>query len=386
MGWRIVKLFLVILLILVGAEQAAAEEARPTDDGDTILRRMIGQMVLVGFVGNKPRDHGFMTVLDQAAKGKLSGVLYLGRNIRTLGGVKALNDQLQSVAKMPLFIAVDQEGGRIERLTRAVGFKEIPSAAAVAETMTPTEAESVYAVMAAEIASLGFNVNLGPVVDLNLNPSNPVIGGLGRSFSADQRKTAEYGRAFVEGHHKAGVLTALKHFPGHGSSSGDTHKEIVDVSGSWQESELFPYQSLIGSGDVDMIMSAHVINRNIPGAERTPASMSPATLTGLLRKKMEFNGVVISDDLQMGAIANTRNFEDTVVQAVLAGNDVLMFANDKKPDPTIPDRIADLLVQRARENPAIMARIQESYSRIVHLKEKLGSRVLSVKSEHADEK
>ncbi|MGO8104159.1 glycoside hydrolase family 3 N-terminal domain-containing protein [Rhizobium leguminosarum] len=367
-------LALMLLLISSGSAGGLEEKPRPQGSkiGDDLLRRMIGQMVLVGFVGSKQRDGGFQTVAQQAGKGRLAGVLYLGRNIRTLDGVRAMNEALQAAAAgLPLLVAVDQEGGRIERLTKAVGFHEMPSAASVAQSMTPEEAQARYKQMAMRLAGLGINLNLGPVVDLNTNPNNPIIGRLGRSFSADGEKTTEYGRAFVKGHRQAGVLTALKHFPGHGSSVGDTHKEVVDVSDTWKESELVPYEQLIDSGDADMVMSAHVINRNIPGAGSTPASMSPATLVGLLRKKLRFKGVIISDDLQMGAIAGTMGFDDTVMHAVMAGNDILVFANDKHPDPTIPDRVSDLLVVEARANPALMRRIQESYGRVVRLKSKI---------------
>ncbi|MET4687652.1 glycoside hydrolase family 3 N-terminal domain-containing protein [Sinorhizobium fredii] len=368
---RISRLNIAVLaaIMLLASGRPHAEEAKTKlDTGDIILRQRIGQMVLVGFVGNTPDDEGYKIVLDQAAQGRITGVLYLGRNIRSHKAVKGLNEGLQSASAAPLLVAVDQEGGRIERLTKAVGFRESPSAASVAHTMEPTAAEAEYGKMAAGLASWGFNLNLGPVVDLNTNPENPIIGRLGRSYSSDEQKVSAYARAFVEGHRRNGMLTALKHFPGHGSSAGDTHKGIVDVTQSWSESELAPYRELIASGDARMIMSSHVINGNIPGAEGTPASMSPATLAGLLRKKLKFKGVIISDDLQMGAINNTRSFEDTVRQAVLAGNDVLVFANDKHPDPTIPDRISDLLLKEARANPTILTRIEESYRRVMRLK------------------
>lgn len=381
---RITQLIIAILaaITLLASGASYAEEAKTRADGrDTIIRQMIGQMVLVGFVGNKPDDEGYKIVLDQAAQGRISGVLYLGRNIRSLKAVKDLNERLQSVSREPLLVAVDQEGGRIERLTKAVGFRESPSAASVAHTMEPDAAEVEYGKMAAGLASWGFNLNLGPVVDLNTNRANPIIGRLGRSYSPDEQKVSAYARAFVEGHRRNGMLTALKHFPGHGSSAGDTHKGIVDVTQSWSDSELAPYRDLIASGDAQMIMSSHVINRNIAGAEGTPASMSPATLAGLLRKALKFKGVIISDDLQMGAIINTRSFEDTVKQAVLAGNDVLVFANDKHPDPTIPDRISDLLLKEARANPTILNRIKESAGRVMRLKDSLYSSSSSAKAE-----
>lgn len=346
---------------------ATAKDAKP-GVGDAILRNMIGQMVLVGFVGDKVEDDGFQTVLQQAADGEIGGVIYLRRNIRSLRAVTKLNEVLQSVSQLPLFIAIDQEGGRIERLTSDIGFAELPSAASVARSVKPAEASKLYGEMAGGLSAIGINLNLGPVVDLNVNPDNPIIGRLGRSFSKDGETVATYARSFIAAHRAHGVLTSLKHFPGHGSSVADTHKGTADVSQTWSERELGPYQALIDSGDADMIMSAHVVNRTIPGAEDTPASLSAATLTDLLRKKMKFKGVVISDDLQMGAIIKTRSLDDTVRQAVLAGNDVLVFANDKHPDPTIPERISEFLLKEARANPAILSRIQQSYIRISRLK------------------
>lgn len=365
---RVVAALAALPLLLVGPLVHAEPIVAKPEDGDTGVRRMIGQMVLVGFVGSKLDDEGFKTVLAQAAEGRISGVLYLGRNIRSLRAVKGLNERLQNVSPVPLLIAVDQEGGRIERLTRAVGFRESPSAASVARSMDPADAKAEYEKMAAGLAQCGFNLNLGPVVDLNTNPENPIIGRLERSYSADDGEVSAYARAFVQGHRAHGVLTSLKHFPGHGSSVADTHKGMVDVSETWSEQELAPYRELIGTGDAELIMSAHVVNRNISGAEDTPASMSPATLISLLRKDLGFKGVVISDDLQMGAIIKTKSFEDTVRQAVIAGNDLLVFANDKNPDPLIPEKIADLLEKEANANPAILARIKESHGRIMRLK------------------
>lgn len=346
---------------------ATARDAKP-GVGDAILRTMIGQMVLVGFVGDKVEDDGVQTVLQQAADGRIGGVIYLRRNIRSLRAVAKLNEDLQRVSQLPLFIAIDQEGGRVERLTSSIGFAELPSAASVARSLKPAEASKLYGEMAGGLSAIGINLNLGPVVDLNINPDNPIIGRLGRSFSKDGETVTTYARSFIAAHRAHGVLTSLKHFPGHGSSVADTHKGTADVSQTWSEIELAPYQALIDSGDADMIMSAHVVNRNIPGAEDTPASLSTAILTGLLRKKMKFKGVVISDDLQMGAIIKTRSLDDTVRQAVLAGNDVLVFANDKHPDPTIPERISEFLLKEARTNPAMLSRIQQSYLRISRLK------------------
>ncbi|MER9395413.1 MULTISPECIES: glycoside hydrolase family 3 protein [unclassified Mesorhizobium] len=342
---------------------------------DARLRQMIGQMVLVGFVGSEPDAEGYARVVRQAEEGKITGVIYLGRNIDGLKQVRQLNEGLQRFAATPLLIAVDQEGGRIQRFTGAMGFNETPSEATVAKSMSPDEAGVVYQNLASALSDLGFNLNLAPVVDVNVNPANPIIGKLGRSFSADPQTVEAYAKAFVEAHRAKGVLTVLKHFPGHGSSTKDSHKGMADVSKTWSDKELLPYKNLIASGDVDMVMSAHVINNKLSFSAQIPSSLSRATLTGLLRDKMHFKGVVISDDMQMQAITNTISFEDSVRRAVLAGNDILIFANDKHPDPLVPEKVAALLSEEARKDPEMLERIQKSYENIIRLKRKLAPAV-----------
>ncbi|MER8629700.1 glycoside hydrolase family 3 protein [Mesorhizobium opportunistum] len=342
---------------------------------DARLRQMIGQMVLVGFVGSEPDAEGYARVVRQAQEGKITGVIYLGRNIDGLKQVRQLNEGLQRFAATPLLIAVDQEGGRIQRFTGAMGFNETPSEATVAKSMSPDEAGVVYQNLASALSDLGFNLNLAPVVDVNVNPANPIIGKLGRSFSADPQTVEAYAKAFVEAHRAKGVLTVLKHFPGHGSSTKDSHKGMADVSKTWSDKELLPYKNLIASGDVDMVMSAHVINNKLSFSAQIPSSLSRATLTGLLRDKMHFKGVVISDDMQMQAITDTISFEDSVRRAVLAGNDILIFANDKHPDPLVPEKVAALLSEEARKDPEMLERIQKSYENIIRLKRKLAPAV-----------
>ena len=341
----------------------------PSRADEPSLQQMIGQMLMVGFVGTNPKAEGYRTVLQQAFEGKIGGVIYLGRNIRSLNTVRQMNKGLQGMSSgRPLFIAIDQEGGRIERLTSDVGFKEIPSAAAISRNLDPEAAGEVYQNLAAQLAILGFNLNLGPVVDLNINPDNPIVGRLDRSYSRDPVKVASYARAFVEGHRGRGVLTSLKHFPGHGSSVADTHKDAADVTDTWDEAELWPYRSLIASGHADMIMSSHIINRRLSGGVVAPASLSRAVLVDLLRETMGFKGIVITDDLQMGAVTDDREFDESVKAAVLAGNDILVFANDKSPDPHVPEKVANVLALEAEDNPKMLERIRSAYENILKLK------------------
>lgn len=222
---------------------------------------------------------------------------------------------------------MDQEGGQVERLTKSVGFAEIASAADVAKSMSPQSAQALYENLAQRLASLGFNVNFGPVVDVNVNRSNPIIAKYGRSFSTDPNAVTEYGAAFVRGHKSAGVLTALKHFPGHGSSQADSHLGFADITDTWRDTEYVPFQKLISQNLAQMVMVGHLYHKSFADAANNdyPASLSPVAIDGVLRKGLGFQGVVVSDDLEMGAITEHYGFKEAVLAAVRAGNDILLF-------------------------------------------------------------
>lgn len=338
------------------------------------IRQKIGQMILVGFVGVTPSRTGVRTVLEQLEAGEIGGVLYLGRNLKNRKTVQRMNAAFRAAAPtaLPPLIAIDQEGGRVQRLRGWDGFPETPSARRLARKGSPIDAERIYQVLAENLADWGFTLNLGPVVDVDANPRNPIIGRLGRSYSSDPDRVAAYGAAFVAAHRAHGVLTALKHFPGHGSSLRDSHKGAVDITRTWSEDELIPFRQLIADGMADLVMTAHVINRTIEGANRSvPMSLSKDALTGVLRGDLGFTGVIISDDIQMDAIRWNFTLKEAVLKAVMAGTDILLFANDRRPDPAIPAKVADILEAAAATDPDLARKIDAAYDRIVTLKGRL---------------
>jgi beta-N-acetylhexosaminidase len=272
---------------------------------------------------------------------------------------------------LPPFITIDQEGGAVERLTRDVGFDEVPPALQVAKGRSPAQAEALYAGMAEGIAELGFTVNFGPVVDLAINPGNQVIAKFGRAFGKTADVVVRYAEAFVKAHRGAGVLTALKHFPGHGSSTADSHEGFVDITDTWKESELEPYRRMIADGFADLVMVGHLIDTDV-AADGMPSSLSPEWITGVLRDELGYDGVVISDDLEMGAIRDHFKLAEAVVRAVEAGTDVLLFTNTAKYRASLADEVRDILVRTANADPAFKARIEESYARIAALKQRIG--------------
>ncbi len=338
------------------------------------LAQMAGQMVMIGFQGKSVVDRGVKAVRRDIAAGRVGGVIYLRSNVQSLSKIKAMNAAFSAAAHGPKpFIALDQEGGRIERLTKAVGFKEIPSAAQVARSQSPQQAERTYLLMALKLADLGFNVNLGPVVDLDINPDNPIIGRYGRSYGVDPGRVSQYAVSFVAAHRRAGMLTALKHFPGHGSSRNDSHKGFVDISNTWQARELDPYRNLIKGGLADMVMVGHLYHKRFsgPGGQKLPASLSPDWIKGVLRGQLGFDGVVISDDMEMKAIRANYSLRQSIILAVEAGVDILLFSNTANYRTTLASEIVAILTEKANADPAFAARIKQSYERVVALKSRL---------------
>lgn len=360
-----VPIFLKSLVpALLGAILITAPAAAQT------LEQMAGQMVAVGFVGDSASDASVKALRAEIAAGGIGGVMFLKTNVSSLAAVEQMNDAFRAASpELPPLITLDQEGGAVERLTEAVGFREIPNARTVAQGNSPEAAGRIYDEMAEKVAEVGFTVNFGPVVDLDLNPDNQIIAKYGRSFSKAPKTVIAYAEAFIEAHRQAGLLTALKHFPGHGSSTADSHEGFVDITRSWQEAELVPYKALIGAGLADLVMVGHLIHNDY---SELPSSLAPEWITGVLREQLGFKGVVISDDLEMGAIREHFSFEETVKRAVRAGMDVLLFSNTADTRPTLGAEIRAVLVSEAEKDPAFRARIEESYARIVKLKAGIG--------------
>ena len=329
------------------------------------LEQMAGQMIVVGFQGDGVDDKSVVALRREIAAGEIGGVMFLKLNVSSLKAVTAMNAAFRDASpQLPPFLTLDQEGGAVERLTEAVGFKEIPSAETVATRNAPAAAEALYADLARKIAALGFTVNFGPVVDLDSNPKNQIIAKYGRAFGKTAAAVIPYAEGFVKAHRSAGVLTALKHFPGHGSSTADSHEGFVDITRTWKPEELEPYATLIGEGLADFVMVGHLIDTDY---STLPASLAPEWITGVLREQLGYEGVVISDDLEMGAIREHFGLRETVTRAVRAGMDVLLFSNTAKYRASLGDEIRAILVSEAETDPAFKALIEASYARIVAL-------------------
>jgi len=357
------------------AERAPATPVRAPERPriDPEIDRMIGQMLLLGFPGQKTSDAGVRQIAQQLETGQVGGVILMSRNIESPAQVKRLTRYLTDAAsaRPTPFVAVDQEGGYVQRLSRTKGFKTHPSAERLGARNDPQGAYSAYRNLALELRDYGFNLNLGPVVDLNLNPANPVIGRLKRSYGKNADHVSAFAKAFVFAHNETGLLTAAKHFPGHGSSETDSHDVLVDVSSSWTEAELRPYRNLIEAQAIDMIMVGHLYHPSFSESPDTPVSLSAKGIESVLRGSLNYDGVVITDDLDMRGVRQNTNFEERVVGAVAAGNDILLITNANGYQPDLPERVAEVIRSAINNGRLSVERIRKSYERIMALKDKL---------------
>jgi beta-N-acetylhexosaminidase len=336
----------------------------------------IGQMLMVGFRGLTLRENS--TIMRNIQDERVGAVVLfdqdvgLGRAARNIASpeqVQTLIDQLQQAAPTPLLVAVDQEGGRVSRLHERYGFPPMASPAYLGVINDLEKTDATADQMAAIMAELGINLNLAPVVDLNVNPNNPIIGKLGRSISNDPQTVVAHAAAMISAYHRHGIMCTLKHFPGHGSSLGDTHYGFVDVTQTWREEELQPFEKLIDAGLADAVMTAHIFNARLDDA--LPATLSHKIITGMLREQLGHDGVIISDDMQMGAISNHYAFDEAIQVAVLAGVDMIALANNIRFAQNVADRAHNAIRRMVEEGKIGEARIDASYRRIMALKQRI---------------
>ena len=343
---------------------------------DVKLEHKIGQMLMVGFHGTSaPKSSQICKDIQNYHLGAVILFDYnpvdksKAKNISSKSQLKKLTSQLQAcTTEGKLLIAVDQEGGKVQRLKSKYGFYgKFPKASDVIK-MDQGQIKSTYRRMSKELKSVGINYDLAPVIDLDINHKNHVIHGLGRSFGKNPKIVAKYASIFIDAMHSNGVLTSLKHFPGHGSSVGDTHKGFVDVTHLWKEVELEPYRLL--KGKADTVMVAHVFNKKLD--TKYPASLSYKTITKKLRWDLGYHGVVITDDLQMGAISKKYGLKNTLKLAINAGDDILLIGNQLDPKKVKSTKVlVETIKALVKSGEVKEESITTAYNRIQKLKKRL---------------
>lgn len=359
------RMFLASAGALAAAGAGAPASARL---GSQSLETLVGRTLILGFLGDEPDAPGADQVEADLAEGRIGGVLFLRHNARTRDGVLGLARRFREAAPQA-WLSIDQEGGFVQRLTDEMGFTDIPKARELA-AMGPIEARPIFAAVASELAEAGFNLNLAPVADLHQD-GNAVIGRWDRAFGDEPAEVAAWCALFIEAMEAAGVACAIKHFPGHGRSSGDSHDGFVDLTETWSFEEVEPFARLIESDHAHLLMGGHLINRRLDPSG-APVTLSYPVLNGLLRQAMRYDGAVITDDLDMGAIRDHYSREEAITGSLAAGNDLLLISNSADADPDLPRRAVDWVGAAVERGDLTMDRLVDANARIDQLKSRLG--------------
>src|SRR5512135_433778 len=332
------------------------------------LGLMVAGLMVVGFRGLRLGDAPWLR--SALAESGLGGVVLFDRdqltggerNVASPAQVAALVGEIRAAAGgRHAIVSVDQEGGVVTRLSPTHGFPAVASEATIGRG-TVAGARRWGQGIAATLRAAGIDLDLAPVVDLDVDPRSPAIGALGRSFSADPAVVVAMATAEIEALHAAGIRTTLKHFPGIGSASTNTDFGVADVTATWTRAELEPFRRLVAASLADVVMAGHVVDRDLD--PRYPASLSPAIVTGILRGELGWHGPVITDDLQAAAITKAFGGDEAVLLALEAGDDLLLFANQASYDPGIVARVVDTVVAAVGSGRLPESRVREAWERV----------------------
>ena len=368
-------IFCLMLCVILSFSFIFVSCNKKTIQRNLTLDQMIGEIIILGFRGTE--IDGSSKIVKDINEYNIGGIILFDydvpsksspRNIINPKQTKKLIEDIKNLTRHDLFIAIDAEGGKVNRLKAKYGFMQIDSPQKMGED-EPQNTFIKASPLGLELDYLGINLNFAPVVDVNINKDNPVIGKLERSFSDDPQKVCEHASYFIDAMHEFNVITAIKHFPGHGSSTEDSHLGLVDVTNTYQEeAELFPYKKLIQDNKTDIIMTAHVMNTNID--PDNPATLSSIFLKDILRDKLNYEGLIVSDDMQMGAIVENFGFEEAIIKAINAGCDLLIFSNNSPVyDEDIAQKAVEVIKKAIKDGRIKEETIRNSYNRIKQLKD-----------------
>lgn len=321
----------------------------------------IGQMVMASVEGYSLDANGE----DLINKYNVGGFIVLGENVRDTEQLQALVNSLKSANsknKLPLFISTDEEGGRVSRMPEE--FKDLPSNRSIGKTGSSEFALNIGKLISEELISFGINMDFAPVLDINSNPKNTVIGD--RSFGPDANIVTRLGIQEMKGMQSKNIISVVKHFPGHGDTSVDSHVGLPVINNDADRLkgfELVPFANAI-ENNTDGIMIAHILLPKIDSDN--PASMSKTIITDMLRDEMDFKGIVITDDMTMGAIVKNYNIGEAAVRSINAGSDIILVCHG------FDNQVAviDALRKAASDGRITQKRIDESLYRIIKLKNK----------------
>jgi beta-N-acetylhexosaminidase len=350
------------------AAPAPTPPAAPHDEG---LGKLIGQMIVTGFDGTTPEDGGVKRLIALLESGKAGGALITSRNVRSPEQLRALIDVLKKAnAGVAPFLMVAHEGGDGQSLSAMHGFSMYPSAAELGRSNDPLNAFSVYFHMAGELASYGFNVNLGPVVDLEPKGGGAGAEAAARSFGPEPKHVAAFGKAFRLAHRQKGIATVLKYFPRQAGSEADGSVGAA----------LETYRQLIESDNADMVMTSHLIDPAFSDAAGRPASLSVKAIRKRLREDLGFKGVVMSADIGDPAVAALLPLSERVAGAIGAGTDILLIGERASPQDGAVEAIAAIVREAVASGRLSRDQLAASHGRIMSMKQSLGASAKSIAS------
>ena len=330
-------------------------------DGMT-LKEKIGQMVMVGFDGKEVNQ----SITKMIEKYKIGGIIFFARNFSSPKQAAELSAKLQKLSlqstQIPLFLSTDEEGGIV---TRVKGMTHFPGPMALGATDNQQLTEEVAQAKGEQLKYLGINFNLSPVLDVNNNPQNPIIGV--RSFGSDPGKVAQHGKSYLKGLQSENVIACGKHFPGHGDTSTDSHLNLPVINHKLdhlKNVELIPFKNAIDNG-IDSIMIAHIAFPALTGRDDLPATLSSEIITNLLRKELGFQGLIITDCMEMKGISSTFGTVEGAIQTVKAGSDQILISHT----PSKQIEAIEKLLAVVKNGEIKEARIDNSLKRILKLKQ-----------------
>ena len=328
-------------------------------------REKIARMLVISFDGsNSTNSKEIFKIVDSV---KIGGVILFSYNIESKDSLTKLCHEIKRRSSHPIFIAIDQEGGKVCRLKASNGFSKNLSAQRLGEINNHDTTRYYARISANEMHNIGINLNFAPTVDININPKSPIIGHYQRSFGDNATIVTNHASLFIDEQNKEGIITAIKHFPGHGSSTQDSHQGLTDITETWSEDELIPYKQIFEYGYSDIVLVGHLINKNID--KHYPASLSKIFINDLLRKQLGWNGVVITDDMHMGAITKYYGDTEALIMAINAGVDMLIVT--KNTSKKMIEKTIDALEMAVKSGTIDISRINEAYQRINILSEKI---------------
>ncbi|GKU28529.1 beta-N-acetylhexosaminidase [Clostridium folliculivorans] len=351
-----------------GSSNNSSNINTPIDEKDPIKEKLksltldekIGQLTIVGIEGTEINDNTKELIKNY----HVGGVIFFKENISSRNQALALVQSLKNIngTGIPLFLGVDEEGGRVSRMPAE--YKKLPSSGTIGKKNNEDISKKVGEILGEEVSSVGFNLDFAPVLDINSNPKNPIIGD--RSFGNNAELVSKLGVATMNGIQSKNIISAVKHFPGHGDTLVDSHKGLPTVNNDinrLRSFELIPFKEAIDNG-ADMVMVAHIL---LPNIDKTyPSSLSKVVISDLLRKELGFNGVIITDDMTMGAITLNYDINKAAVTSLKAGSDIVLVCHDYNKEKTVIESI-----KTAVNNKEITEQeIDEKVYRILKLKDK----------------